>query len=1003
MSRRSPRTPRERDGRQTWRLPGGLLGKWGMLSAVLVVCGWAVRISYSPLVLAETALSRGEFREAFSLAANELQQGRRSSRALCIAGSAALAAGDQATAVTLFSQVSRDHPEYYAVATRESGRLAISSGEVTAAEQRLREALQLNPGDTTARDSLIYLLLLEGRLDEVRQLVLQQLQAGVVTTNYLQVVTAARPSLAASVEFARHCLARHPHESLPRLALAQKAWRDSQSDQARIELEAVRRQHPELIEAQALWMRIIAETGTGEEFAAALDTVPASTEQHSEFWLAQGIWAERQGQTEAAARCFWESLRRNPNVAQANYRLSQALVTLNRTEAAAVFAERAQQLTMLTHELTLQPDQEKEAWLTTIVERLERLGRYWEAAAWCQSQALEHPPMSAWIRATLRRLSPHLTGCDRWTIATLDPSRQIDLSQLPLPVFKAAVSDHPKASRPAPPPIAFTDDARQLGLEFVYVNGAPGGEWESMLEMNGGGIAILDYDADGHPDVYFTQGGRLPPAAFDSTFTDRLMRNRSGDALSTITFQDVSVMAGLRDQGYGQGATVGDWDNDGFPDLYVGNIGSNQFYRNNGDGTFTEVVAAAGCEAGGWTSSCVMADLNQDRWPDLYVVTYLGGNEMFEPCRKRRVPRCSPLGFPAAPDRFYVNQGDGRFRDLSGSHGVEAADGRGLGVVAADLDGSRRLSLFVSNDMTANFLFRNQTINSNEPLFSEQALLAGVAFDGQGQAKACMGIAAGDATGDGRFDLFVTNFYRQSNDFYVQQADGTFRDESRTAWLYDPGFLQLGWGTQFVDADADGWLDLIVANGHVHDPLAPDVPYDMPPQFFRNLGRGVFEEIPGQQLGPAFQRPRSGRAVARWDWNRDGRDDVCIAHLNQPVSVLTNRTVTGNRRIALRFIGVDSSRDAIGTTIEASAGGATWRHQLTAGDGFQASNERRLTFGIGAHDALEWLKVTWPSGTEQKFSDVDGNAEWLLIEDQPPRKLREFQGRQSESNGPAGS
>ena len=247
-----------------------------------------------------------------------------------------------------------------------------------------------------------------------------------------------------------------------------------------------------------------------------------------------------------------------------------------------------------------------------------------------------------------------------------------------------------------------------------------------------------------------------------------------------------------------------------------------------------------------------------------------------------------------------------------------------------------------------------------------------------------MGVAAGNYNNDGRLDLFVTNFYRQSNDLYVQQPDGTFQDRSREARLFDPSFLQLGWGTQFLDADLDGHLDLIVTNGHVHVPIDPAVPYDMPAQFFHNRGDGTFAEVAGETLGEFFQAKRSGRSLVRLDWNRDGRDDVCISHLNQPVALLTNRTEQTGHYLGLRLVSVNSARDAIGTTVMVSIGNQTWTQQLTAGDGFHASNERRLVFGLGAHLTADSIEVLWPSGTRQRFQHMALDHEWILVEHRLP-------------------
>ena len=969
---------------------------------VLQRCFWCVLV-LSPLafwhvaasrriVLAEQALAQSEFPFALMLATQELQADHSSDRALMVAGMACQGLQNPSAAQSFFLRVSTGNQQLQSLAQRALGRVALDAGRAAEAEEWMRKSLQIVPNDPTTLDQLIYLLTLEGRAWEARGLILERLRSGIVTTNYLLIAGTNHPSLGAAIKYAEYCLTAAPDAPLPRLALAHQAWRDNQPQIARTHLGLVLQKYPDLVEAHALLGRILVETGTSEEFVRAWARLPSTATSHPEIWLAQGVWAENRGQAEAAARCYWEALRLDANLAIANYRLSQSLMTLGKADLARPFAERARHLTELSLESTtllggIDPNK-----LQSIVRQLEHLGRDWEAAGWCQMQLMEQGPQPAWVRATQRRLYRRLLANISFTFPANDPSRQIDLSHYGLPLFsefdrQTPIPPHAAEQRGQ---IAFQDEADRAGLKFTYRNGALPGELESMLEMNGGGIAILDYDGDLKPDLYFTQGGSLPPAPFDSTRNDRLFRNRAGDDRAASTeesFEDVTELAGIRDLGYGQGVTVGDFDNDGFPDLYVGNIGLNQLYHNNGDGTFTDVTADAETQAGGWTSSCVLADFNQDGWPDIYVVTYLGGETPYRPCNKHVRPRCSPLNYPAESDRFYLNLGDGRFRDLTDSHGLAATEGRGLGVVAADFDGSHRLSLFVANDMSSNFYFLNQTTAPDAIQFTEQALLSGLALDHLGQAKACMGVAAGDYNSDGRLDLFVTNFYRQSNDLYAQQADGSFLDRSRDSKLFDPSFLQLGWGTQFLDADLDGHPDLIVTNGHVHEPLDPKIPYNMPPQFFRNRGDGSFAELSSEQLGDFFQGKRSGRSLVRLDWNRDGREDVCILHLNQPAALLTNQTDQPGHFLALRLIGVDSARDAIGATVKVSIGRQTWAKQLTAGDGFHASNERCLVFGLADHQVADSVTVSWPSGSRQEFQSLNVDREWLLIEHRPPLEM----------------
>lgn len=976
--------------RSTQRIRTALRRSFWFALVLTPLLFWYV-VSLDRLVQAEEAFAKGDYREALTQATQELHADPQSDRALTVAGMACLALHNPSAANSFFSRVSASNPHLLSLAQRELGRIALDSGRVAAAEGWLRKSLELVPNDPTTSDQLIYLLMLEGRSEEARSRVLERLHSGIVTHNYLLIAGTHRPSLGTAVKYAEHCLSVMPNDPLPRLVLAKQAWRDNQPQVARTHLEPVLKQYPNLLEAHALLSQILAESGTSEEFVRACDHFPATASSHSEIWLARGVWAENHEQPEAAARCYWESLHLDPNVANANYRLSQILITLGRADVARPFAERAQHLTELSLELTSLLKGIDPTALPSIVRQLEHLGRDWEAAGWCHILLLETKQQPTWARETQQRLYRRLLTCATLTSSANDPSQNIDLSTYRLPKLEGASRPTPTSphSDEQPNQIIFREDATRTGLRFTYHNGAQSDDVESMLEMNGGGVAVLDYDGDQRPDLFFTQGGSLPPASFDSSQSDRLFRNRVSDKLASNEdcFDDVTEFAGIRDLGYGQGVTVGDFDNDGFPDLYVGNIGRNQLYRNNGDGTFTDVTAIAETEAGGWTSSCVLADFNQDANPDLYVVTYLDATSPYRPCGKHAPLRCTPLNFPAESDRFYLNLGDGRFRDLTDSHGLAATEGRGLGVVAADFDGSRRLSLFVANDMSSNFYFLNQTTAPDAIQFTEQALLSGLALDHLGQAKACMGVAAGDYNGDSRLDLFVTNFYRQSNDLYVQQTDGSFHDRSRESHLFDPSFLQLGWGTQFLDADLDGHPDLIVTNGHVHEPLDPKIPYNMPPQFFRNRGDGSFAELPGERLGNFFQGKRSGRSLARLDWNRDGREDVCILHLNQPAALLTNQTDQAGHFLALRLIAVDSARDAIGATVKVSIGRQTWTKQLTAGDGFHASNERCLVFGLADHQAADSVTVAWPSGSRQEFKSLKVDREWLLIEHRPPLEM----------------
>jgi hypothetical protein len=308
-------------------------------------------------------------------------------------------------------------------------------------------------------------------------------------------------------------------------------------------------------------------------------------------------------------------------------------------------------------------------------------------------------------------------------------------------------------------------------------------------------------------------------------------------------------------------------------------------------------------------------------------------------------------------------------------------DGKGLGIAVADFDGSRRLSIFVTNDTTANFFFANRTPVRGGPLsFAETALISGLAFDEEGRAQACMGIAVGDPNLDGWPDLFVTNFMREANALYQRQPDGLFQDESRAARLRDPSFNLLGWGAQFLDGESDGLPDLLVLNGHVNDDSESGTPYQMPPQYFHNLAAGKFAEAQADTLGSYFEGRYLGRALVRLDWNRDGLEDACATHLDARAALLTNQTRVHGHHLAVRLVGVASERDAIGATIRVRCGAQRFTKQLTAGDGFQASNQRCLLLGLGKAEQIDELTVSWPAGEDQTFFDVPVDSELIIVE-----------------------
>ncbi len=313
--------------------------------------------------------------------------------------------------------------------------------------------------------------------------------------------------------------------------------------------------------------------------------------------------------------------------------------------------------------------------------------------------------------------------------------------------------------------------------------------------------------------------------------------------------------------------------------------------------------------------------------------------------------------------------------------GLRVAGGNGLGIVAADFDRTGRLNLFVANDQDANFYFVNRTTTAGaRPMFEERGLLSGLAFDGDGRALASMGVAAGDANGDGRLDLLVTNFSQESSTLYLHDNGDSFTDATGPSGLREPSYPMLGFGAQFLDGESDGLEDLVVTNGHIHEFSAPGVSYAMRPQYFRNRGDGRFEELSADTLGPYFGQSRFGRGLARLDFNRDGRDDFAVSALEAPATLVSNQTPAAGHFLSVHLRGVRSSRDAIGAVVTARVGGGEQTKWLNAGDGYHASNQRQLVFGLGRARQVDRLTLFWPSGLVQQFTELEGDREWILVE-----------------------
>ncbi len=502
------------------------------------------------------------------------------------------------------------------------------------------------------------------------------------------------------------------------------------------------------------------------------------------------------------------------------------------------------------------------------------------------------------------------------------------------------------------------------GLDYQNVSGEP--EKQFIVSSLGAGVALLDYDQDGDLDLYFANGAPLVDRTPGPGHPNRLYRNEG-----EFRFTDQTTAAGVGDAGWGYGVAVADIDNDGFPDLYVANLGPNALYRNRGDGTFERVPDAGGADHPGFSASAAFFDADGDGDSDLIVLGYTADEIADLPppgagasCVWFGLPVfCGPSGLIPAPDVFFRNRGDGTFEDATAAAGLDdAAPAYGLGVVTGDLDGDGDLDIYVANDSVPNHLWRND----GSGFFLEEGLLAGVAYNVDGLAQAGMGVDAGDFDADGQLDLFVTNFSHDTNTAYRNSGGGFYEDSTTRNELRMPGWFYLGWGTRFTDLDSDGRLDLFVANGHVY-PTAEEAGsgtwYAMRNQVFRNVGGGAFEESPWE--GPV----RSSRGLGAGDLDGDGRPDLVVTNVDDAAALFANRSV--DRSVSLRLVGTTAVRDGDGVRVRfVSSDGAGQLREAHRSGSFLSSSDPRVHLGAGGEAAVREVEVRWPGGEVEALGDL---------------------------------
>lgn len=539
----------------------------------------------------------------------------------------------------------------------------------------------------------------------------------------------------------------------------------------------------------------------------------------------------------------------------------------------------------------------------------------------------------------------------------------------------------------------FSELAETTGLDFVHFNGMSGEYY--MIENLGGGGALLDYDNDSDLDIFLVQGNMLgSKSVADALFApqpgkplmDRLYRNDlvvNEDGTRALSFVDVTAESGIRSSGYGMGVTAGDIDNDGWVDLYVNNFGRNQLWRNNGDGTFSDITDKAGVGEERLSVSSAFMDYDRDGWLDLYVSNYVN----FTPEKNRicHAPNgsrdyCSPLIYDPEPDRLYHNRADGTFEDVTAKSGIRRAFGAALGVVVADFNGDGWPDIYVANDGMVNQLWTNR----KDGTFIDEGLLSGTAVNMEGKPEASMGVDAADVDSDGDEDLFMTHLLGETNTLYINNGQGWFEDRTVSTGLAAPSQGYTSFGTAWFDYDNDGWLDLLIANGGVNNFLSLVLANDPYPlhqtnQLFANLGGARFKEVT-HKAGDVFALSEVSRGVACGDVDNDGDADVLLVNNNGRARLLINNMGSRQHWLGLRLVD-RTGRDASGARVQVNRprDSALWRRARADGS-YASANDPRVLVGLGDSAKIDSVRVYWPSGRVEEWSDLLANRYATLYE-----------------------
>ncbi|MEM8668786.1 MAG: FG-GAP-like repeat-containing protein [Planctomycetota bacterium] len=847
------------------------------------------------------------------------------------------------------------------------------------AERRYREILNLAPDAAIAHRRIALLLNRQGRRHEAAVHIRELCKIGDVRQEELHALIVLSDAMTSESEPPVDPL--EDYRSIGESGRARALFTERRyAEAADVLADAIRTENPPPA-VLAFYGRVLAEAQRDDELRQWIGSLAdeKTVREFSEYWSALGIYLANQKQYEPAARAFLEALDRDATDFRSMNRLYQMLKLLDQPEQADLWEKRwnATKKVLLANNEIVDSSSPNVTAMDEIASQLSGLGRNIEAVLW--------KSVEAYHRQATRDVFEHWNNQRMAVIenGTDFPNQSVRICGMKLASYStpdlsslrdeatvrstAGTSNILKATA-----ASFRNISEDVGLAHRYeLATKPLASGFSMYHQAGGGVAVIDFDLDGSSDLYFAQGAAEPPS-FVAKASNVLLRNVDGRLV------EVTEAAQVVDRRYTIGCSAGDWNQDGFPDLITANIGANQLLINNGDGTFSPIDLPGSQSLERMPASIALADVNGDALPDVVELNYIDDPQIAmlpeRDSEGRVIEAVGPADFSPANDRVGINDGRGGMSFFEFTNDPETVY-RGLGVVVADFNGNGTNDIFVGNDKSPNQLW----VHENESTeWSDVAMIAGAAYSFDGGGTASMGIAAGDFDHSGTIDLHVTNFQNENACLYLSK-EGFFQDRAAQFRLGVPSYQVLGFGSQAIDYDNNGWLDLAVTNGHIDDYLKMSGPFRQRAQLFANLGNR-FEGLAVADSSGYWDADHLGRAMARLDFDRDGRNDLVVTHVNETSALLINETDSKGHWLQLKLVGVEAERDAVGATVTLEARDFKRSAWVTGGDGYLCRNEAIVSFGLGSLEALDRVQIQWPNGELQTLRDIDVDRRYLVIE-----------------------